>query len=166
MICDRKPAGSLQGPIILRSGITLTSRLRRSSHSPFPRPQKVFAMSPATTHGCSETVTSFDSLTNITPTREQTVALKKVHDRLRLLRLVLERVPNQFTPHKAEPAYKLTYYTEKLECGHTTLYFPQCGPPTKRRHCPTCALRASLPEKKPSQSATESEVITHVSRVG
>jgi hypothetical protein len=165
----------LQRPISLIPGITLNSRTRRFSlrptrcSSPSPHSQKAPAMSPATAHGCSETVTDFDSLTRIRPTPEQNVALKKVRESLRLLRIVLERVPHHFSPYKTEPSYKLTYYTEKLECGHTTLYFPQCGAPTKRRNCPTCALKASLPGKKPSgsvHSATETEVISRESQLG
>ena len=115
-----------------------------------------------------ENGTKLDSLI-ITPTPEQNVALNAVRARLRLLRLVVERVPHHFVPYKTEPSYKLTYYTEHLECGHTTLYFPQAGPATKRRNCPTCALKASLPEKKPSgsvHSATESEVTKRESQLG
>ena len=78
--------------------------------------------------------------------------VQKVHARARMLRLVLERIPKKFAPYKQEPSYRLTYYTEKLECGHERFYFPQAGPMTKRRHCGVCALARSLPEKKPAAS--------------
>jgi len=78
--------------------------------------------------------------------------VRKVHGSARMLRLVLERIPKHFTPYKQEPSYRLTYYTEKLECGHERFYFPQAGPMTKRRHCAVCALARSLPEKKPAAS--------------
>ena len=160
-----------QGPIIPILGITLSSRVHCfSALRPFRHPSR-FPSQKACVMGSenrSETVTKLDSLI-ITPTPEQNAALKVVRARLRLLRLVVERVPHHFVPFKTEPFYKLTYYTEKLECGHTTLYFPQCGLPTKRRNCPTCALKASLPAKKPSgsvHSATETEVITRESQLG
>jgi len=163
-----QPRELLQRPISLSLGITLNSRssaLRPSRHwSRFPS-QKAHVMG---SENRSETVTSLDSLI-ITPTPEQNAALKVVRARLRLLQLVVERIPHHFVPYQTAPFYRLTYYTEKLECGHTTLYFPQCGPPTKRRNCPTCALKASLPEKKPSgsvHSATETEVITRESQLG
>ena len=80
-----------QGPIIPRVGITLSS-LRPSRHSyNFPS-QKARAMG---SENRSETVTKLDSLI-ITPTPEQNAALKVVRARLRLLRLVVERVPHHF----------------------------------------------------------------------
>ena len=146
------------------------SAFRPSRHSRNFPSQKARAMGPENrgSENRPDTVTKLDSLI-ITPTPEQNVALNAVRARLRLLRLVVERVPHHFVPYKTEPSYKLTYYTEHLECGHTTLYFPQAGPATKRRNCPTCALRASLPEKKPSgsvHSATESEVTKRESQLG
>lgn len=86
------------------------------------------------------------------PAVDHAALAQKVTARLRLLRLVLERKPKHFTPYKSEPAYKLTYYLETLECGHQQFYFPQAGPMTKRRHCAKCAFAASLPEKKPAVS--------------
>jgi len=106
----------------------------------------------------SEIVTSLDQFTNIAPDPIEHAALvRKVHGKLRLLRIVRERIPVTFTPHLHVPMYRLTYYIETLECGHKTIYFPQCGPPTKRRHCGVCALAASLPEKKPAVSVGENE---------
>lgn len=91
--------------------------------------------------------------TNLYLAPEQHAELvRKVHGSLRMLRLVLERIPKHFTPYRQEPGYKLTYYVERLECGHERMYFPQAGPMTRRRHCASCALAASLPEKKPSSS--------------
>ena len=83
--------------------------------------------------------------------------VRKVHGKLRLLRLVVERLPQNFTPYKHVPEYRLTYYIETLECGHKVVSYPQCGPPTKRRNCGVCALAASLPEKKPAVSVGDSE---------
>ena len=109
---------------------------------------------------CSEIVTTLGHLTDIHPDPVEHAALvRKVHDRLRLLRLVRERIPVTFTPHAHVPMYRVTYYIEKLECGHETIYFPQCGPPTKKRNCGVCALAASLPEKKPAVSASADERI-------
>jgi len=83
--------------------------------------------------------------------------VRKVHGKLRLLRLVVERLPQNFTPYAHVPEYRLTYYIETLECGHKVVSYPQCGPPTKRRHCGVCALARSLPEKKPAVSVGENE---------
>ena len=106
----------------------------------------------------SGNVTSLGHLTDIRPDPVEHAALvRKVHGKLRLLRIVRERIPVTFTPHAHVPMYRLTYYIEKLECGHETIYFPQCGPPTKRRHCGVCALAASLPEKKPAVSVGVTE---------
>ena len=105
-----------------------------------------------------ENVTSLGHLTDIRPDPVEHAALvRKVHGKLRLLRIVRERIPVTFTPHAHVPMYRLTYYIEKLECGHETIYFPQCGPPTKRRNCGVCALAASLPEKKPAVSVGVTE---------
>lgn len=79
--------------------------------------------------------------------------------RLRMLRAVVERLPKHFTPYKHEPSYKLTYYVERLSCGHERIYYPQAGPMSKRRFCSDCAKSASLPPKKPC-----SEIVTEAPR--
>jgi hypothetical protein len=102
----------------------------------------------------SEIVTPSE-FSNIRLEPEQHAALvQKVSARLRMLRLVVERLPKHFTPYRTEPDYKLTYYVEKLSCGHEHYYFPQAGPMTERRKCAQCALEATLPEKKPAVSVT------------
>lgn len=75
--------------------------------------------------------------------------------RLRMLRAVVERLPRHFTPYKTAPQYKLTYYIEKLSCGHKRIYFPQTGPMAKRRHCAECSAVSSLPPRKSPQVVTE-----------
>jgi hypothetical protein len=105
-----------------------------------------------------EIVTSLGRLTDIRPDPVEHAALvRKVHGKLRLLRLVVERLPQNFTPYAHVPEYRLTYYIETLECGHKVVSYPQCGPPTKRRNCGACALAASLPEKKPAVSVGDNE---------
>lgn len=101
---------------------------------------------------CSDSVTA-QNFTQIAPDPEQHAALvQKVHGELRMLRLVIERLPKHFIPYQHWPQYKLTYYVEKLECGHEQFYFPQAGPMSKRRKCAQCAFEATLPEKKPAVS--------------
>ena len=95
----------------------------------------------------SEFVTA-QNFTQISPDPvEHAALLQKVHGKLRMLRLVIDRLPKHFTPFKTEPKYKLTYYVEKLECGHERFAFAHDST-AKRRHCGVCALAASLPEKK------------------
>lgn len=114
-----------------------------------PQTVQVMAMS------CPENVKFCDLSDVLLSACEHKALVWKVHARLRLLRLVIERLPQHFTPYKAAPKYQLTYYVEKLECGHERLYFPQAGPLAKRRHCGVCAAAASLPPKKPC-----SEIVT------
>ncbi len=81
--------------------------------------------------------------------------IRNVTGQLRFLRLVQERIPKHFTPHKHVPEYRLTYYVEKLECGHERFAFSHdCS--AKRRHCGLCAraLAVSLPPKKPAVSVS------------
>jgi len=95
---------------------------------------------------------TIDELTNLTLDSVQHRALvEKVLPRLRTLRAVLERLPKTFTPYPHVPEYRLTYYVERLACGHERIYYPQAGPMTKRRLCPICteALQSALPQKKP-----------------
>ena len=134
------------------------------AHVTRPRPQKsARAMTadrfdkslPPESRSDSVTVENFSDLALSLP--DHAALVRKVHGKLRLLRLVVDRLPQNFTPYKHVPEYRLTYYIETLECGHKTIYFPQCGPPTKRRHCGVCALAASLPEKKPAVSVGENE---------
>ena len=77
--------------------------------------------------------------------------------RFRMLRLVVERLPKHFTPYKHEPSYKLTYYVERLSCGHERIYYPQSGPMSRRRHCAECAALALPPKKPVSNSQDERE---------
>jgi hypothetical protein len=115
-------------------------------------------------------LTSFDSVTGenlssipIDPS-DHARLLEKVMPRLRMLRLVIERLPKTFIPHSSWPAHKLTYYLEKLECGHEKLVFetvayPKNLPPTaKRRLCSLCqaAALAEVP-KKPVSSVRRVE---------
>lgn len=121
---------------------------------------------------------------------------EKVLSRVRCLQQVIERLPRHFCPYRATPEYKVTYYVETLACGHKVFSFPQAGRQTaKRRNCAECVRSQSFPEmgapvvssaggsvrgnavnvplppfasseKKPVQSATESEVITDVRNLG
>jgi len=89
--------------------------------------------------------------------RDHAALVAAVLPRLRMLKLVVERLAKEFTPYKHEPSYKLTYYVERLSCGHEQHYFPQAGPMSRRRHCAECA---SLPPKKLPTSVTTEEVCT------
>lgn len=65
--------------------------------------------------------------------------------RLRFLRAVLERRPVSFCPHAHIPEYRLTFYVERLACGHEIHTFPQADPLTaKRRVCQECAEQVVL----------------------
>ena len=48
----------------------------------------------------------------------------------RVFRFVAERKPISFEPRLG---YRLTYYIERLTCGHTHVSFPQAEGPAKRR---------------------------------
>jgi hypothetical protein len=110
---------------------------------------------PSESHSDFVTEKSFPALTLNQP--DHAALVRKVHGKLRLLMLVVERLPRDFTPYAHVPEYRLTYYIETLECGHKVVSYPQCGPPTKRRNCGVCALAASLPEKKPAVSVGVTE---------
>lgn len=103
-----------------------------------------------------------ESVTLQTPAAHAAL-VSSIVPRLRMLRAVIERLPQHFTPYKTAPKYRLTYYIEKLECGHERMYFPQAGPMAKRRHCCVCASASSLPLKKPSASVTENGQAERVS---
>lgn len=105
----------------------------------------------------SEFVTTSD-LSKLTVTQCDTSSLfAGLAPRLRMLRAVVERLPQHFTPYKTASQYRLTYYIEKLSCGHERLYFPQAGPMAKRRRCAECSAVSSLPPKKSPQASTECE---------
>jgi hypothetical protein len=65
--------------------------------------------------------------------------------------LVLERLPKRFIPYKNLPEYQLTYYIEKLACGHEHTHYPQSGPMAKRRHCGACAKLSGVTTSKPKR---------------
>jgi len=50
------------------------------------------------------------------------------------------------TTYTHVPSYKLTYYVERLSCGHEQFYYPQAGPMSRRRHCAECATRYTTQE--------------------
>jgi hypothetical protein len=100
----------------------------------------------------SFSVTSKDSLQDSLSIGEHAALKSGLLPRLNMLRVVVERLPRHFTPYKHEPSYKLTYYVERLSCGHQRIYYPQAGPMSRRRFCSECAALA-LPPKKPVTSS-------------
>lgn len=103
-----------------------------------------------------EFVTSKDSLQDSLSIGEHAALKSGLVPRLRMLRMVVERLPKHFIPYKQEPSYKLVYYVERLSCGHERTYYPQSGPMSRRRHCSECAVLA-LPPKKPVSSSQDEQ---------